>query len=69
MPLFMDDHHLRCVKCAGTELIVESVALYQLADTKEGIVLEEEQVGSQLRCARCGAVVKKLPRNYKHVKK
>lgn len=69
MRLFMDDHHLHCAKCAGTELIVEPVALYQLADTKEGIVLEEEQVGSQLRCARCGAVVKKLPRNYKHVKK
>ena len=69
MALLMNDDHIKCPKCSGIELAVQSAGIFRLLETKDGHVLEEEHTGNYLVCSACGARVMKLAETVKHIVK
>lgn len=61
MALYMDDNYLHCPKCGNRELTIETVGLYTIIADKNGEKLIEELTGDNLRCIKCGTIVKHLP--------
>lgn len=49
--------------------MLQDTSLYRMVEQKGEQVLEEENAGAVIRCARCGHVVKELPEHFRHVKK
>ena len=69
MALLLNDDRIKCPKCAGVELAVQSAGIFRLLETKKGPVLEEEHTGDYLVCSNCGTSVMKVATSVKHIVK